>query len=181
MFSLFLLFSSPLVWYEEAKRSFFLSLCRCRYTHDIDAYLAAKPADLRVPRVDEISEEPPFNVRTLDGSSATPHPKYPNLDMGTVCSLFAERGECRYVCLFVAIHFSEYFSCTRYGFKCRFLGRHVRTDKEGNVVLVGDEDKKACSALTAKEVNLIGPETQKLLGTKKVCFPSFFFAWDAYV
>lgn len=125
----------------------------CRFTHDVDAYLAAKPADLRVPSVDEISEEPPFNVRTLDGASATPHPKYPSLDMSTVCPVFAETGECRY------------------GLKCRFLGGHVRTDEEGNVVLLGDEDKKARSALTAHEVNFIGPEAQKLLRTKKYGFP----------
>ena len=57
-----------------------------------------------MPSVDEISEEPPFIVRTLDGASATPHPKYPSLDMGTMCPVFAETGECRYVfCLFALL------------------------------------------------------------------------------
>ena len=61
-------------------------LCKCRYTHNVDN----KPVDLRVPSVDEISEEPPFNVRTLDGASVTPRQNYPSLDMGV---LFLQRRE----------------------------------------------------------------------------------------
>jgi tRNA-dihydrouridine synthase 3 len=62
-----------------------------------------------VPSVDEISQEPPFGVRTLDGASASPHLKYPSLDMGTVCPVFAETGECRYVFAFFAFS-SEAFA-----------------------------------------------------------------------
>lgn len=58
---------------------------------------------------------------------------------------------------------------TRYGFKCRFLGGHVRVDESGSLALIGDDDKKARAALTAVEVNYVGAETQKLLKTKKVC------------
>ncbi|KIJ98643.1 hypothetical protein K443DRAFT_8992 [Laccaria amethystina LaAM-08-1] len=47
----------------------------------------------------------------------------------------------------------------------------VKQNEEGNVVLVGDEDKKARSALMAQEVNFIGQETQKLLRTKKYVVP----------
>jgi len=43
-----------------------------------------------MPTVDELSEEPPLNVHTLDEASTTPHSKYPSLDMGTVCPVFAE-------------------------------------------------------------------------------------------
>lgn len=58
---------------------------------------------------------------------------------------------------------------TRYGFKCRFLGGHVRVGESGGLALIGDDDKKARAALTAVEVNFVGTETQKLLKTKKVC------------
>ena len=79
-----------------------------------------------------------------------PHPDFPSLDMSTVCPVFAETGECRY------------------GFKCRFLGGHVRTAENGDLSLVGDEDKKARAALTAHEVNFVGTDVQKALRSRKV-------------
>ena len=147
-------------------------MCRCRYTHDVDA----KFADLRVPSVDEISEEPPLNIHTLDEASATPHSKYPSLDMGTVCPVFAETGECRYVfCLFyVRFLFLVYNNSLDTCSNAVFLEAMYAQTRQGTSPW-GDEDKKTRSALTAQEVNFIGPETQKLLRTKKVCFPSFFW------
>lgn len=56
----------------------------------------------------------------------------------------------------------------RYGFKCRFLGAHVRTDETGNISLVGDADKKARAALTADELNFVSNDVRNLLRTKKV-------------
>jgi hypothetical protein len=35
---------------------------RCRFTHDVDAYLAAKPRDIRFPSITNISDIPPFVV-----------------------------------------------------------------------------------------------------------------------
>ena len=83
-------------------------------------------------------------------SLTKPHPDFPSLDMSTVCPVFAETGECRY------------------GFKCRFLGGHVRTAETGELSLVGDEDKKARAALTAHEVNFVGADVQKALRSRKV-------------
>ena len=72
------------------------------------------------------------------------------MDYSTTCPVFAETGECRH------------------GLKCRFLGGHVRTDDSGQLVLIRDEDKRARSAVSAKEVNFMNPDTLKLLRSKKV-------------
>ncbi|KAF8065084.1 hypothetical protein FPV67DRAFT_1562931 [Lyophyllum atratum] len=123
----------------------------CRFTHDVPAYLAAKAQDIRIPEVSEISNTSPF-VPDLP-KLGKPHPEHQSLDLSTTCPVFAETGECRY------------------GFKCRFLGGHVRSDESGQLALVGDEDKKARAALSSKEVNFVGPEIQKQLRSKKYPFP----------
>ena len=69
-------------------------LLRCRFTHDIPAYLAAKAYDLHIPHVSLFSDSPPFapdRAATLDHSK----PVYPSIDLNTVCPVFAATGECR--------------------------------------------------------------------------------------
>lgn len=64
----------------------------------------------------------------------------------------------------------------RYGFKCRFLGGHIRISEEsGELSLVDDEDKKARAAVTAREVNFVGPDVQKVLRSRKVRYSSTLF------
>ncbi|KAF8151441.1 zinc finger dihydrouridine synthase [Crassisporium funariophilum] len=123
----------------------------CRFTHDIPAYLNAKTHDLNIPEVSQISDSPPFapDFSALRKS----HPDYPSLDLNTTCPVFAETGECRY------------------GFKCRFLGGHIRISDSGELSLVGDEDKKARAALTAHEVNFVGADVQRMLRSRKYPFP----------
>ncbi|KAF9453346.1 FMN-linked oxidoreductase [Macrolepiota fuliginosa MF-IS2] len=123
----------------------------CKFAHDIPAYLAAKVHDLRIPDTSEISDAEPF-IKT-DRPVTTPHPDHPSLDLGTTCPVFTETGECRY------------------GFKCRFLGAHIRADDTGKIALVGDEDKKARSALTANELNSVNRDIQNGLRTKKYPLP----------
>jgi tRNA-dihydrouridine synthase 3 len=72
------------------------------------------------------------------------------VDQSTICPVFAETGECRH------------------GLKCRFLGGHVQKDSSGNLVLIVDEEKKARSAVSAKEVNFVSPDVFKLLRSRKV-------------
>jgi len=67
--------------------------------------------------------------------------------------VFAETGECKY------------------GFKCRFLGGHVRISDSGELSLVGDDDKKVRAALTAQEVNFIGADVQRQLRSRKYPLP----------
>ncbi|KAF5387309.1 hypothetical protein D9757_005771 [Collybiopsis confluens] len=58
----------------------------CKYSHDLQVYLAAKPGDLRIPSVPEL----------LDGAEATT----------TVCPVFHELGECKYgfKCRYLSVH-----------------------------------------------------------------------------
>ncbi|TEB32625.1 zinc finger dihydrouridine synthase [Coprinellus micaceus] len=116
----------------------------CRFSHDIDAYLAAKPQDLRIPYVSEFSESLPFGPDL--SAVSKPHLRHPNVDTATQCPIFAEVGECRY------------------GYKCRFLGGHVQEGSE-------DETKKAHAALTGHEMNFIGAENQKRLRAKRYPLP----------
>ncbi|KAG7094002.1 hypothetical protein E1B28_007631 [Marasmius oreades] len=127
----------------------------CRYNHDIPAYLAAKPKDLRIPLISELLDEPKPEsengvVRLTSSSTGRP----------VVCPVFEEHGECRY------------------GYKCRYLSAHIkRSDSDGETPEIAvDEEKKARLAISATEVNYVRPETQKLLRTKK--FP--FLVWEAY-
>jgi tRNA-dihydrouridine synthase 3 len=53
------------------------------------------------------------------------------------------------------------------------LGGHVQKDSSGNLVLIVDEEKKARSAVSAKEVNFVGPDVLKLLRSKKVSHEHF--------
>lgn len=65
------------------------------------------------------------------------------------------------------------FTYDRYGFKCRFLGGHVRisepfTSSTEHLTLLQDEDKKARNALTSREMNYISADVLKLLRSRKV-------------
>jgi tRNA-dihydrouridine synthase 3 len=122
---------------------------RCRFTHDISAYLAAKPKDIHYSPSAPLSEVSPF----IQHEDCVMEVDYPSLDASTICPIFSETGECRY------------------GLKCRFLGAHVRRDADGQLLLVQDEDKKARSAVIAREVNFMDPDTLKLLRSKKYPHP----------
>jgi hypothetical protein len=99
-----LVFAPLFVWYELGLIRFQwpCGFCRCRFSHDIGAYLAAKPQDLRIPSTSEFTDTSPFGP---DLSSVTkPHPRYPNVDAATQCPIFAEMGECRSVLLLPLIY-----------------------------------------------------------------------------
>jgi len=119
---------------------------RCRFTHDIHAYLAVKPRDIKLPLASSITNTPPFVVTDTNGESAPGS----SLDFNTLCPYFEEAGECRL------------------GLKCRFLGAHARVDDSGAVMLITDEDKKSGVAPSNAELNLISAEILKLLRQNKV-------------
>ena len=121
--------------------------CRCRFTHDVEAYLAAKPRDIRFPSIVDVVNVSPFVVGAEEDDPAVPHVS--SLDHRTTCPSFAESGVCRL------------------GLKCRFLGAHAK-DIAGEITLVEDVEKKAHTALSATELNFVSAETLKLLRTKKV-------------
>lgn len=76
-------------------------------------------------------------------------PEEAPLEFNTICPVFEETGECKH------------------GFKCRFLSGHVRKEG-GGLVLIQDEEKKARTAVSSTELNFMGPDTLKLLRSKKV-------------
>jgi hypothetical protein len=68
-------------------------LVRCRFTHDIPAYLVAKAHDLHIPELSQFSDSPPFAPETA--TLAHFQPANPSIDSNTVCPIFAATGECR--------------------------------------------------------------------------------------
>src|SRR5262245_484310 len=120
------------------------TICRCRFTHDISAYLAAKPKDIHYSPKAELMDVAPF-VRPTTDRGMLENEKLPSVDIYTTCPIFAETGECRH------------------GLKCRFLGAHVRTSEQGELLQVKHEEKKALSVMTSQELNFVSPDTLKLL------------------
>ncbi|KAJ7075562.1 zinc finger dihydrouridine synthase [Mycena belliarum] len=140
---------------------------RCRNNHDVRAYLAAKPPDIVFPHAADVERLPLPNAIQADADSTASRPP--------VCPVFEETGECRF------------------GYRCRFLGAHIRPVapvasllSSGNVPsstdadhtepaldfeLVQDAEKLARSALTSAEANRVSGHTLKLLRTKKYPFP----------
>ncbi|KAI0329998.1 zinc finger dihydrouridine synthase [Cubamyces sp. BRFM 1775] len=125
----------------------------CRYTHDVSAYLAAKPRDIHFPSPDDLSKEPPF-VRLPDVEMSEEGNEVTNsLDLTTTCPVFQRIGECKH------------------GLKCRFLGNHVKRKENGELELLVDEDKKARVAAAETEVNFIDADTLRKIRTKKYPHP----------
>ncbi|KAJ7830331.1 zinc finger dihydrouridine synthase [Mycena olivaceomarginata] len=118
---------------------------QCRNNHDIGAYFAAKPADLTFPTPEEVKTMPLPGASAMEVDGAT--------DPKTTCPLFAELGECRY------------------GFRCRFLGAHLRNNDTGTPELVKNEERMAYAATACVEANRLSNHAQKLLRTKKYPFP----------
>jgi Zinc finger C-x8-C-x5-C-x3-H type (and similar) len=119
---------------------------RCRFSHDVSAYLNSKPKDIYFPAGSTLRNEPPF-VSLPDEAEVT---KEPSVDFTTRCPVFEATGTCRL------------------GLKCRFLGGHVRKTEDGTVVLVENEEKKRLTLTANSELNFISPTALKLLRTKRV-------------
>ena len=125
-----------------------MKLHRCRNTHDVKAYLAAKPRDIRLPTPDTYQDTPPYV--TLDEDKSMVDADHPSVNWDVKCPVFETRGECTT------------------GFKCRFLGGHVRKGDDGELSLIVDEDKKARTAVSEVEVNFIDGDALKKIRSKKV-------------
>ncbi|KAF8513739.1 zinc finger dihydrouridine synthase [Hysterangium stoloniferum] len=124
---------------------------KCRYTHGIKAYLSTKSKDIKLPSRDILSNEPPF---ILSQNNAEVDPDFSSIDFTTVCPVFAETGACRA------------------GFKCRFLGGHVRKVLEGpGVELVTNPQRQEGLRSTTVELNYLGPGTSKQVRTKQYPTP----------
>ena len=126
---------------------------RCRRSHDIPAYLKAKPRDIFFPSESTLSNEPPFVglPSTAKGIEESEEPfESESVDFPTRCPPFETTGSCRI------------------GLKCRFLGGHMCKAEDGTISLVEDEEKKRATLTANTELNFVSPSTLKLLRTKKV-------------
>ncbi|PSR72129.1 hypothetical protein PHLCEN_2v11977 [Hermanssonia centrifuga] len=124
----------------------------CRNTHDIKAYLSAKPKDIRFPSPASISQSPPFVLSVADDEEMA-DAENPSVDWTVKCPVYEAMGECKH------------------GLKCRFLGGHVRKGEDGQLILTTNEEKKVLAATTEEEVNFAGTESLKLIRTKKFPHP----------
>lgn len=123
---------------------------RCRYTHDVAHYLAEKPEDIIFPQtVDALVDS---ILEPVMGASNTETNLPSSINPNTICPVFQERGECRV------------------GFKCRFLGGHIKKEEDGSFRLVKDEEKFAQRKDKTLERNFLPNESLKQLRTKKVRF-----------
>lgn len=131
-------------------------MTRCRNTHDIEAYLASKPTDIRFPLPSTLSDQPPFVPQTTT-EEGTEKAGQAQFDETIRCPVYDATGECKH------------------GLKCRFLGAHGRRDENGQVALLVDEERKAMTASTETEVNFVDAEILKQIRTKKVGFASYMY------
>ena len=74
----------------------------------------------------------------------------PSINLDARCPLFEETGECRH------------------GFKCRFLGAHIRKTEDGRLELIKDDDKVARTKIEVTELNYLSLDAMKLIRGKKV-------------
>ncbi|TFY52024.1 hypothetical protein EVJ58_g10246 [Rhodofomes roseus] len=122
---------------------------RCRFTHDVSAYLNVKPKDIHFPASEDLLDAPPYVRGRLSPDVEMSESSNTSIDLSTKCPVFERTGECKH------------------GLKCRFLGGHVRPVEGGAVDLVSDEEKKARAAGSEQELNFIDGPTLKMIRTKK--------------
>ncbi|KAL5498012.1 DUS3 [Sanghuangporus vaninii] len=127
----------------------------CRMTHDINEYLAQKPRDLLFPQnVDSVPIPGSFSAELSAKDPEMTESYYPpSVDPSSFCPLFHNKGECRS------------------GFKCRFLGAHLRKSENGELELVKDEEKVARRKVETTELNFLPLDTLKQLRSKKYPLP----------
>ncbi|KLO17293.1 zinc finger dihydrouridine synthase [Schizopora paradoxa] len=120
----------------------------CRNTHDITMYLSQKLADIIV-RSPSISQNPTGDEK-IDEDSCKNSGAFPeSINTESRCPIYEEKGECKH------------------GFKCRFLGGHVKRLDDGSLDLLRDDTKVAQRKLDTTEINFMAPDTLKLLRTRK--------------
>lgn len=112
---------------------------RCRHTHDLRAYLEQKPKDIRFPRDVDAVEHALISKENLLSQD----------DQEIYCPVYEDKGRCSH------------------GFRCRFLGGHIKTLESGEVELAVDEEKYARRQFDTTELNYLPQESLKLLRSKK--------------
>ena len=118
----------------------------CKFTHDINAYLAEKPQDIRFPLPEELVTDSPF-IKVS-----------PGLEHRIKCSVFEDTGTCKH------------------GYKCRFLGGHSRVvsaldapeGAQPSMELIVDQEKIEARRPFVGEWNVLPIEKLKAIRSRNV-------------
>ncbi|KAG8902356.1 tRNA-dihydrouridine synthase 3 [Tulasnella sp. 403] len=132
--------------------------CGLGDNHDITSYLNIKPRDIYFPPVASLRTQTPFVERSLT-TIPQDFPSLDTLDPSTTCPLFSEAGFCNQ------------------GYKCRFLGAHIRSEGGKSVALIVDEQRKEEMKSRVSEANVMPMEKIKMTRSRKYPTP----VTDAYL
>ncbi|KAG8947230.1 tRNA-dihydrouridine synthase 3 [Tulasnella sp. 419] len=126
---------------------------KCYYSHEVSKYLETKPRDIHFPSPSALSSDPPF---VLSSGSKSDGLGINSIDPTASCPVYLRTGVCPQ------------------GFKCRFLGNHIKRDDdsidEPGWKLIMDESL-AAGAKEDCEGNNIGISVIKQVRTRKYPTP----------
>lgn len=111
----------------------------CKFAHDWSGYFATKPQDIHYEAAAEIRGEPPYvsqKGRIAGGEDELGR----TVDGGTDCPVFRDMGYCSY------------------GWRCRFLGGHVRRVPDVSIMNRGGGDRIGEWDLLARKEDASGKE-----------------------
>jgi tRNA-dihydrouridine synthase 3 len=115
--------------------------------------LQIKPEDIYIP-TSLLSSPPFFEGPTEENLESKPFPECPGASQYSRCPYYDEYGDCRV------------------GFKCRFLGAHLKyspaEDGKQNLTLRKDEAKMEVNGKNAVEMNGVNSELLKSLRKREV-------------
>lgn len=126
----------------------------CKFSHDLEAYLKAKPHDLFWPKEPAPTlTVPPYLPSHVPEATDLG----PSVDMSTTCPIFLAKGVCPY------------------GFKCRFLGGHLERRELGNglhgtLELIQDTSTLNTQKSATSEWNSVDSGVLRALKSRKVMF-----------
>ncbi|KAJ9121268.1 hypothetical protein QFC24_004944 [Naganishia onofrii] len=141
---------------------------KCKMSHDVEGYLRSKPKDIFFPAHIPLQDAPPFvPIPTSDVLPTDNIPIDATFDFSTTCPVYSALGYCTF------------------GWRCRFLGAHVRRRAEGDVASIGgqvkiqdwevveDQEKRRAVELAGEEgeMNRLDPEEIKALQRKRFPYP----------
>ena len=125
---------------------------RCRGSHDLPAYIESKPSDLYWTPAPVLLNTSPFVVpRSLSPQNA--YEEFPSVDASTICPYYREHLRCKY------------------GFKCRFLGGHVKRGADGILVLLTDPEREGTAAIEKNSIEMSVLKSLRKKEVRLLCFP----------
>ncbi|KAJ9091265.1 hypothetical protein QFC19_009175 [Naganishia cerealis] len=146
---------------------------KCKMSHDVEGYLRSKPKDIFFPAHEKLRDTSPFVTLAVTSDAAPSTGDIPvdaTFDLTTTCPVYDALGYCTF------------------GWRCRFLGAHVRrrvpgaaseeSQAAGQVKIdewevMEDQEKRRAVEHSAEEgeMNRLDPEEIKALQRKRFPYP----------